>query len=201
MVRADAARNRRLLMDAASAEFAEHGMDVSIARIATRAGVGKGTVFRHFETKEQLLAAIFCDQIDAIAATGAKLVDAHDPGAALFEFMARGVEVQAHDLSFCQAAAALSHSEASVRTSIRRLEDMADRLTGRAQQAGQVRDDVSGADIVLLLTAASQAPLPLGDIQPGLWRRYLGVIFDGLRPQCASPLPVPAPRLSYSTGV
>ncbi|GLF98926.1 TetR/AcrR family transcriptional regulator [Streptomyces yaizuensis] len=200
MTRADAVRNRRLLMDAATAEFAENGMDVSITRIASRAGVGKGTVFRHFDTKEQLLAEIFSDRLEELVAAGERLAESADPGAALLEFMTIGTEIQARDRSFCQAAAALSRCEATVRTSRERLADVADVLVERARAAGAVRDDVTGLDVVLLLSAASQAVLSLSGETPGLWRRYLAMVFDGLRPEAARPLPVPAPTRAEFTG-
>ncbi|GAA1645481.1 hypothetical protein GCM10009733_048250 [Nonomuraea maheshkhaliensis] len=70
----------------------------------------------------------------------------------------------------------------------------AEALTARARQAGEVRDDVTGADIVLLINAVTQGTAPVSDTAPGLWRRYLSMIFDGLRPEAARPLPVPAPQ-------
>ncbi|MFE2109198.1 TetR/AcrR family transcriptional regulator [Kitasatospora sp. NPDC059463] len=200
MKRADAVRNRRLLMDAAAAEFAENGMEASITRIASRAGVGKGTVFRHFDTKEQLLAEVFSDRLEELVEAGRKLADADDPEAALFDFMTVGVEIHVRDRSFCQAAAALSRSEASVRASRERLADVADTLVARAQRAGAVRDDVTGLDIALLLSGASQAVLSIDEDVPELWRRYLAMTIDGLRPQNAHPLPVAAPTLDQFTG-
>jgi AcrR family transcriptional regulator len=198
-MRADAIRNRRLLLDAAAAEFAESGMDVSIARIATRAGIGKGTVFRHFATKERLISAIFADQLDGLAAAGEALLTGADPEAALLEFMAGSVELQVGDRSFCQAAAAVTRGDPEVRRAAERLAAAAEALTARARDAGAVRDDVTGHDIVLLINAASQAVVPLGDTVPGLWRRYLALIFDCLRPQAARPLPVAAPDAVHFT--
>ncbi|MEO3973623.1 TetR family transcriptional regulator [Streptomyces sp. CAU 1734] len=200
MTRADAVRNRRLLMDAATAEFAENGMDVSITRIAGRAGIGKGTVFRHFDTKEQLLAEIFSDRLEELVTAGLRLAESDDPAGALFEFMTIGTEIQARDRSFCQAAAALSRSEPAVHASRERLADVAETLVAGARRAGAIRDDITGLDIVLLLSAASQAVLSISEDAPGLWRRYLAMIFDGLRPQSARPLPVPAPTRAQFTG-
>ncbi|MEV5495875.1 helix-turn-helix domain-containing protein [Nonomuraea fuscirosea] len=192
-MRADAVRNRRLLLDAAAAELAEHGTEVSIARIAARAGIGKGTVFRHFATKEQLLLAIFSDQLDGISARGETLLQRPDPAEALLEFMAAAVELQLADRSLCQAVTAAMRREPVVRAAGDRLVAVADALTARARRAGDVRDDVGGPDIVLLINAVTQATIPLGDTAPGLWRRYLSMVFDGLRPEAARPLPVPAP--------
>lgn len=188
-VRADAVRNRRLLLDAAAAEFAEHGTDVSVARIAARAGIGKGTVFRHFATKDQLMAAIFADQMEALAAKGDTLAEGPDSGQALLAFMAAGVELR----SFCQALAPGMREDPQIRAASDRLVAVARSLTARARRDGVVRDDVTGEDVVLLINAASQAAAPLGEAAAELSRRYLGVIFDGLRAEGARPLPVPPP--------
>ncbi|MEU4228976.1 helix-turn-helix domain-containing protein [Nonomuraea sp. NPDC026600] len=206
-MRADAMRNRRLLLDAAAAEFAEHGMDVSVAQIAVRAGIGKGTVFRHFATKEQLITAIFADQLDGLAAIGEALLRGTGAGPvaavrgadALLAFMSAGVEAQVGDRAFCQAAGAIARADPQVRRASQRLAAVAEALTAEARREGSVRDDVTGHDIVLLINAASQATAPLGDTVPGLWRRYLSMMFDGLRPAAAHPLPVPAPEETHFT--
>ncbi|MEV4112999.1 helix-turn-helix domain-containing protein [Nonomuraea sp. NPDC049695] len=189
-MRADAVRNRRRLLDAAAAEFAEHGMEVSIARIAARAGIGKGTVFRHFATKEQLMAAILSDQLDALVATGKELLESAGPGEAVLDFMAAGAGLR----SFCVALTAEMREEPPVRAASERLAAVAESLTARAMRAGAVRGDVTGHDVLLLINAVVQAVAPLGDAAPELWRRYLSLVFDGLRPEAAHPLPVPAPR-------
>ncbi|MFC6886440.1 MULTISPECIES: TetR/AcrR family transcriptional regulator [Actinomadura] len=192
-LRADAARNRRLLLDAAAAEFAEHGADVSISRIAARAGIGKGTVFRHFATKERLLAAVFNDRIEDLIATGRRLLEAADPRAALLEFMVAGAGLRIGDRSLCQSAASIARTEADVRDATLRLAEVAEALTARARETRAVRADVTGHDIVLLVGAVSQATAPLGDAVPGLWRRYLHLMFAGLDPSVETPLPVPPP--------
>jgi AcrR family transcriptional regulator len=193
-MRADALRNRRLLLDAAAAAFAEYGVDVSIAQIAARAGIGKGTVFRHFPTKQHLIAAITCDQLDKLAAAGRTLLDAADPGVALLEFMTTGVEQQIQDRSFCQAITGDIRADPEVRAASDRLSEVAEALTERARRHGAVRADIVGHDIVLLLGAAYQAVAPLREVAPhDLWRRYLSLIFDGLRPEGSHPLPAPAP--------
>jgi AcrR family transcriptional regulator len=191
--RADAARNRRSLLDAASVELAEHGLDVSVARIAARAGVAKGTVFNHFPTKEDLVAEIFRDRVAGLIALGEHLHDAADPGSALQRFMTAGIELQATDRSFCEAAASISRADPRVRSASEHLAQVAESLAGRARQARAIRADVTGHDIVLLFNAAAQAAAPLGGVVPDLWRRYLQLIFDGLRPESAHELPVAAP--------
>ncbi|GAB2594407.1 TetR family transcriptional regulator [Paractinoplanes abujensis] len=190
-LRADAARNRASLLAAATAEFAERGLDASVADIARRAGIGKGTVFRHFPTKDDLLAAVVLDRIDGLAALAQQLSDAPDAGAALLEFMdaAAGRQRQL-DLSFLREAggvnARLDGARAAMFAAIIELVE-------RAKTAGAVRADISGMDVILLMCAPNHVVSFVPDAPPELWRRYLGIIFDGLRPEGARPLPHPAP--------
>src|ERR1700758_2836739 len=87
-LRADAERNRRRILDAAEAVFGERGLDVGVAEIAEAAGVGRGTLFRNFASKEDLIAAIVADVLGSIGPRGEALLDAPDPTDALFEFLA-----------------------------------------------------------------------------------------------------------------
>jgi AcrR family transcriptional regulator len=193
VTRADAARNRRLLIDAASAELSDHGLEASVAQIAARAGLAKGTFFNHFASKEDLVSALFCEQLAALAATGEALLEDDDPGSALLRFMTAGAEVQANDRSVCEAAAATTRADPEIRAAGDRLAEVAEALTARARQAGVVRPEITGHDIVLLLGAAPRTAAPVAAARPDLWRRYLHLIFDGLRPEGAHRLPVTAP--------
>ena len=192
-LRADAARNRELLLAAAADEFAERGLEASVADIARRAGVGKGTVFRHFPTKDDLIAAIVLDRIANLRATGERLLAAEDAGAGLLEFLiAAGQQRQQRDLSFLMAAGEL-------KPDVRRAQDglfqAIEDLVARAREHGAVRDDVTGTDVFLLMCAPNYVSGYVPDADPDLWRRYLAIIFDGLRPEGAHALPQPAPSL------
>src|SRR5256885_15577579 len=96
-MRADAGRTRKALLDAAAEMFAVQGAEVSVAEIADRAGIGKGTVFRHFATKEDLIAAIVGDLLDDLVAAAAARRDAGDPTAALRGVMVYGADRVAGD--------------------------------------------------------------------------------------------------------
>lgn len=195
-LRADAIRNRRLLLDAAAEVFAEHGTQASIEQIARRAGVAKGTVFRHFPVKDDLIAAIVCDQLDYLSAAGTALSEDADPTAALLEFMTSVVELQTRDRSVCQAALGIFPDNQEIRAAAGRLTQVTGVLTRRAQLQGGIRDDATGEDVVLLLRGVYQAAAPLYDSQPTLWRRFLAVVFEGLRSPAKRPLPLPAPDLT-----
>ncbi|MEV6524868.1 helix-turn-helix domain-containing protein [Longispora sp. NPDC051575] len=192
-LRADAARNRESLLVAAAAEFAERGADASISDIARRAGVGKGTVFRHFPTKDHLLVAIVLDRMATLSAAGEALLGG-DPEAGLVEFLTVSAEYkQQLDLSFLLAASPTVVADPEVARARDRMFQATYALVERAQEHGVVRADVTGADVILLMCAPNYVAGPLLDADPELWRRYLAMLFDGLRPAGAHPLPHPAP--------
>lgn len=189
--RADAVRNRELLLTAAADEFAERGQDASVADIARRAGVGKGTVFRHFATKDDLISAIVLDRVNALNAVGERLLDAPDPGAALLEFLTVAArQRQQRDLSFLQEAGELNAEAARSRV---RMYQLVDTLVDRAREHGVVRADITGTDVILLMCAPNYVTSYVPDAAPDLWERYLAIIFDGLRAEGARPLPQPPP--------
>ena len=193
-VRADAARNRESLLAAAEQEFAERGLSASVADIARRAGVAKGTVFHHFANKEDLIASIVCAHIATLTKAARRLSDAADPGTALLEFLTIAADQrQQHDLTFLQSA-----SESDPRVSVVRdeLHSALGTLVGRAHQSGAIRSDVTETDVFLLMCAPVHVVENLAAPEPLLWKRYLAIIFDGLRPEGAHPLPHPAPELA-----
>lgn len=193
-VRADAARNRESLLAAAEQEFAERGLSASVADIARRAGVAKGTVFRHFATKEDLIASIVCAHIATLTKAARRLSDAADPGTALLEFLTIAADQrQQHDLTFLQSA---SESDPRVSEVRDELHSALGTLVGRAHQSGAIRPDVTETDVFLLMCAPVHVVENLAAPKPLLWKRYLAIIFDGLRPEGAHPLPQPAPELA-----
>jgi AcrR family transcriptional regulator len=186
-------RNRGLLIEAARTAFAESGVDVSIGEIAQRAGVAKGTVFRHFASKDDLLAAIMLDLLGRLIETADKLREADDAGEALRELMTDGVEALAADQAFCEVVGRPSLQNAEVRAAIEHFAELVETLTGRARAQGAIRDDVTGTDIVLLLAGIQQTAAPVLDAHPEAWRRYLALTFDGLAPGHTTRLPHPLP--------
>jgi AcrR family transcriptional regulator len=190
-LRADAARNRESLLTAAEDEFAERGLSASIADIARRAGVAKGTVFRHFATKEDLIAAIVAEHLAALTAVAHRLASSPDPGAALLEFLTVAADQRRqHDLTFLQSA---SDDDPRVTELRDELHTRLGLLVDRARDAGAIRSDITEMDVFLLMCAPIHAVENLPAPAPFLWQRYLAIIFDGFRPQGAHPLPQPAP--------
>jgi AcrR family transcriptional regulator len=192
-IRADAARNRELLLAAAEQEFADRGPSASVADIARRAGVAKGTVFRHFANKEDLIASIVGSHVATLTDAARQLADAPDPGTALLEFLTIAADQrQQHDLTFLQSA---SDSHPRVTQVRNELHIALGTLVDRAHDAGALRPDVTATDIFLLMCAPVHVVENLADPAPLLWQRYLAIIFDGLRPEGAHPLPQPGPAL------
>lgn len=195
--RTDALRNRQVLLAAAAEAFAEIGTDVTVAEIAQRAGIAKGTVFRHFPAKEDLIAAIMGEIIDDLVGTAVGLSTASDPAAALLEFMTHGVEKLAGNRGLCDVVGRPSLQQASVRTGIDHLCEVVEALVDRAQRQGAIRAEITGADIVLLLAGVHQTAAPVAQAEPQLWRRYLALVFDGIRARGAEPLPYSLNRLEF----
>ena len=172
-MRADAARNREKVLRAARDAFAESGYGVPLDEIAARAGVGPGTVYRHFPTKEALFEAVVTVRVQDLVAAARARADASDPGAAFFGFLAL---VAAESAAKRDLPDAISIT-GSVRDEVHAAVDM---LLRRAQQAGAVRADVRTADLIVLLKGLFASLAEVAD-QP---RRDLvfAVLTDGLRP-------------------
>jgi AcrR family transcriptional regulator len=195
--RTDALRNRQVLLATAAQAFADQGTEVTVAEIAKRTGIAKGTVFRHFPAKEDLIAAIMGEIIDDLVATAAGLSDATDPSAALLEFMTYGVERLAGNRGLCEVVGRPSLQQASVRAGIDHLCEVVEALVDRARRDGSIREEIFGADIVLLLAGIHQTAAPVSHAEPQLWRRYLALVFDGIRARDAEPLPCSLERLEF----
>ena len=114
-LRADARRNRERILEVAREVFASEGLSVPIDTVAARAGIGVGTVYRHFPTKEALFAAIVTDRVEALGADARAALEDDDPGAALFGFLTTMAERSATDMALADAFAAAEIGRASCR--------------------------------------------------------------------------------------
>jgi AcrR family transcriptional regulator len=189
VVRADAERNRAKVLEAASTAFAEEGLAVSIQAIARRAGVGTGTVSRHFPTKDDLFRAIVLSRVARLVERAHALTAHEDPGAAFFEFFAHMVAEGAvnRGLSEALAGAGFDAEGAAVEAGYDVGAALRDLLT-RAQQAGAIRPDVDVADVKALMLAcltrsfAQPEPGEGTQAEAGAHRRLLDVVRRGLQP-------------------
>jgi AcrR family transcriptional regulator len=169
-LRADARRNLERVLDAATEAFAASGPDASIDDIARLAGVGHGTVCRRFPTKDDLIYAVIERHVAQMQAMAEEALESDDPGEAFFDF-AR----QVAELSMSTPGLHRCVVHCGSKPGAAELEKLADRVVTRAQRAGALRRDVKAEDVrVLVRSALTNAPA-------GQWRRYLGVVLDGLR--------------------
>jgi AcrR family transcriptional regulator len=187
--RADAERNRAAIIKAAGEVFAECGGGVDVREIARRSGVGMGTLYRHFPTKDELLATVLERQFDAW------LTDAHqramateDPWQALAGFFEQLLDNQAGNRAVVESFAATGGPSDAC---IQRCYSLIDQLRTRCVDAGLLRPGVTTDDLFLLSGSLSQAILATADSHPGHWRRLLRISLDGLSIRNPDPLPEP----------
>ena len=169
-LRADARRNLERVLDAAQEVFAASGPDASIDEIARLAGVGHGTVFRRFPTKDDLMYAVIERHVGQMCAIAEEALASDDPGEAFFDFARRAAELGMTTPGLHKCVIHCGEKPGAAE-----LERLAAKLVSRAQRAGAVRRDVKPSDVQLLVQSA------LTSAPPGQWRRYLEVVLDGLR--------------------
>ncbi|BBX88658.1 helix-turn-helix transcriptional regulator [Mycolicibacterium boenickei] len=178
-MRADAARNRARVLEVAYETFAADGLSVPIDEIARRAGVGAGTVYRHFPTKEALFQAVIAERIRGVVEEGRTLLAEADPADAMFAFL-RSMVLQwgAADRGLVDA---LAGSGIDVNTVVPEAEGeylaVLGDLLAAGQKAGTVRGDVTVADVKALLVGCQAMQSYNDDVA----ERVTSVVFDGLR--------------------
>ena len=188
-LRADAERNRRKLLAAAHRVFATRGLEAGVDEIAREACVGMGTLYRRFPTKDSLVEAVIEDRFVTIAG---ELRDAaaHDDPWEAFEACATRLACRiAEDRAFFQAVSESLARMPHMRRHRDELLAVIAPVVERAQKAGVLRDDVTVEDVPGLCAVAARLPAWKLEQQPRLWKRYLGVVLDGLRPDGATELP------------
>lgn len=175
-LRADAERNRQRLLDTAQALFRERGLEVSVAEIAEAAGVGRGTLFRNFASKEELIAAVVAKRMREAAARGEELISASDPTDGLFEFLAHMVGTRELDRALFEALDEEWMARVEIRPVAAEIVEVIGRLLRRAQADGGVRADVGPMDVLLLFKGACMASSPYTHVDPTIVNRHLDLI-------------------------
>lgn len=187
--RADARRNRRRILGAARELFAEHGFDTQIDGIARRAGVGVGTVYRHFPNKEDLLQALVDVRFGGLADAAREGLANPDPWDGFEGFMRYSAGVMAGDRALSEA---MAERPEMMRAAAQRvgMPVHLEELVGRAQADGSLRQELIWADVPGLVCGMGRA-LSDGKVGPleMSWERYLQIILDGLRAPGATALP------------
>ncbi|MFE0023879.1 TetR/AcrR family transcriptional regulator [Amycolatopsis sp. NPDC059021] len=178
-MRADARRNYERILATAREAFTEEGTDVPLDDIAKRACVGAGTLYRHFPTREKLFEAVYRDEVETLAQHAFDLLAELPPGEALEAWMRNQVRYYAERRGLTVALkAALDHESETFALCRSRTQAASGALVSAAQEAGLIRDDVTGTDVLRLchgVGSVSQYATP-EDVE-----RMLGVVLDGLR--------------------
>jgi AcrR family transcriptional regulator len=169
-LRSDARRNLERVLDAATDAFAASGPDASIDDIARAAGVGHGTVFRRFPTKDDLIYAVIERHVAQMCAIAEDALESDDPGEAFFDFAREVAELA---MSTPGLHKCMVHCGEKPRGA--ELEELGRKVVARAQRAGALRSDLTPAEVGPLIRAALLAA------PSGQWRLYLDVVLDGLR--------------------
>jgi AcrR family transcriptional regulator len=184
-LRADARRNHAAIVRAARAVFARHGRDAQMDDVARRAKVGVGTLYRHFPTKEALLAALAEDRFRQLAALAQRALEIDDPWEGLVDFMHEGTKLHASDRALGELLVGEPGMMRDAAFATQGLQPAIEQLVARAQAAGAVRGDARWEDIPMAFCALCHVEGP----PRASWQRLLALVLAGLRAPGAPPLP------------
>ena len=190
-LRSDARRNRERLVASARELLASEGVDVSVDEITRHAGLGMGTLYRHFPTKEELVDAVLEDAFAELVELAEQAAAAEDAWAGLTGFMEQALASHAANRGLKDVLATQEHG-ARRRAMRERIQPLLRKVIERAQAQGALRPDFTAEDLSLVFWAVGRVIETTADIAPQQWRRHLGFLLDGLRASAATPLPVPA---------
>jgi AcrR family transcriptional regulator len=186
-LRADAERNRKLILDTAVRVFAERGLEATLNDIAHEAGLGVGTVYRRFADKDELIAALFESKFAMLHDLALRAETATDAGQGLRQYLMAAAEARAADRGLMQVLArATVHGPRSEDGRVRLTLEV-ERLVARARLAGAVREDFTAADVPILFLMIGAVADLTHDASPDVWRRYAQLLIDGLRPGAECP--------------
>ena len=179
-LRADARRNRARVMEAARVAFAEAGTELPMEEIARRAGVGIGTVYRHFPNKEALLDALVADQLASRLERTRTALGRDDAWEAFRDLVRGGAAMQAEDQAFCDVVMTRKHESRSevVAALNGELQSEMGKLLDRAKAAGAMREDFTTDDVPMLFASISGA---IRSSEGDAWKRQVEFALDGLR--------------------
>lgn len=181
-LRADARRNREKVLAAAAAAFAETGLDAQVEDIARRAGVGVGTVYRHFPTKEALVAALAAEHFERLADIAEATLA--EPGAPWELFTAaiwRSARAAADDVAWCELIGGHPSAMQAASRGQTRLASAMSALIARAQQDGAMRADATVVDVRTIMCGFGHVAAAQRSGAAMNWERYLEIALDGLR--------------------
>jgi AcrR family transcriptional regulator len=178
--RADACRNRDRLLEVASAAFAERGIEVSLESIAKEAGVGIGTLYRHYPTRDALIEAVYRHNVDLLCDGAAELQESLPPDEALAQWMQRFVAYAGTKKGLATYLKSVVSAESDLfQTTLGRVQETVDGLVAAAAEAGLIRGQVNGMDLLKALSGVCMMSDQPGGSEHGT--RVATLLMDGLR--------------------
>jgi AcrR family transcriptional regulator len=178
--RADAQRNARAILEAAMAVFATSGVDAPVREIAEKAGVGVGTLYRHYPQRSDLIVAVFRNEVDACAEAAAAIAAKHEPAEALARWMQRYVDFVAAKRGLAAALSSGDPAYESLPNYFReKIQPALQRLLDAAAEAGVIRPDVDAKELLLAVARLCTTDHYGGG--PAHARRMVALLVDGLR--------------------
>ncbi|MCZ0990953.1 TetR/AcrR family transcriptional regulator [Streptomyces diastatochromogenes] len=192
-LRSDAERNRGRIIAAARTVFGRDGLNASMASVARETGVGIATLFRHFPTKEDLVAAVFSDRMDAYADAVAVALDDPDPWHGFTGYIETVCAMQAADYGFADVLTMTFPTAKALEKRRDEAYEAMVRLINRAKAAGRLREDFDPSDLVLIHMANAGVVNATGDAAPDAWRRVVALLIQSFEAPARGPLP-PSPE-------
>jgi AcrR family transcriptional regulator len=190
VLRADARRNHQAVIDAAKKLFADQGLDAQMPDVAKAAKVGVGTVYRHFPTKDDLIAALAAERFERLAEKAREGIEAEDAWEGLCNFIRFSAELQADDRGLCEVMGSRPEVMDASAFAVG-LDQLCDELVKRAQRSGELRRDLDWEDIPMIACGLGRITQATAGPAIGRWPRLVEIILDGLRAPGSSKLPKP----------
>jgi AcrR family transcriptional regulator len=188
-LRSDARRNRELLVASARELFASSGVDVPVEEIVRHAGLGMGTLYRHFPTKEELVDAVLEEAFGEIVELAEQAAATEEAWAGLVGFFERALALHAANRGLKDMLATRGRGRERADAMRARIRPLLRRTIVRAQEQGSLRRDFAAEDVPFVIWTVGRVIETTGQVAPEYWRRYLGFVLDGLRAEAATPLP------------
>ena len=191
--RRDAQRNREQILATARTLFARDGLDVSVEEITTQAGLGVGTLYRHFPTRDDLVEAVLEEALQGYVDLAAQAATDENAWTGFTTFLQQALNLHATNRGLRDALATSDHGRALAQATRARIRPTLTSLVERAQAEGTLRPDFRPEDVTVIFWAVARIIDAADGTAPNLWRRYLSLLLDGLRTTAATQLPMSAP--------
>lgn len=189
-LRRDAAENQARILAVAPVVFAEQGWGASMDEVARRAGVGVGTIYRRFPTKEDLVDAVLAERVGLMVEWATEAAASDDPWSGLVDFIERMMDAPGGVLAF-KSLVQLRWTLEDAQRFFGGFAPLIAGLIERGQQEGRFRPDLTLSDLPMLILGLDAIRAASATVAPDLWRRFLGIYLDGMRPDAATDLAWP----------